>query len=143
MRLRIGIGFLVIAMSVSCWSRNSTRVASAAPTRTSYCLADTDFAGQWLIESAKMLRHYVMPDSLGVDKTAGILTPSSALVVTVVNEAKCSRAARALDSIAVGKAGTPVHLVTIGAHYLVYRHGTDEQDYLDSLFTSRARYVGQ
>jgi hypothetical protein len=143
MRIRVKTIFVAMVSSVFCASPNLRRTPPAPFAQGTYCLPDTDMSGQWLIGSAMISRHFLMPDSVGSRDSATVRTASSASVAAVNDEAKCARAARALDSVHVGVSGSPVHLVTMGTHYLVFRSGTNVEVHLDSVFTAHEILVGQ
>ena len=135
---------LLDVLSFRSSSCSAHQPASVSFTPGPYCLPDTDFAGQWLLASARMCGLGKAPVFVRArELMLRIPLLDSSQIATVTDETKCARAARALDSAKIGPAGFPLHLVTMGTHYMAFGRGTNEEVHLDSSFTVRDRIVGQ
>jgi hypothetical protein len=155
-------GYCVTAASaILSWSCSSASRKAVPSVSAQHCLPAGDFAAQVLLGSARMYGRTaarkandvagdsasrVAGDSLsraGEDSPSQISEPPAPRAEIVDDDSKCSRAALALDSAHIGGARTPVYLVTMGTHYLVYRRGTDVMVHLDRRFTVLEQLVGQ
>jgi hypothetical protein len=121
----------VVVLACSSSSRESGSIAAGA-----YCLPASDFTAMILLALA---------DSLGTSDAPGFVRLRDSIqhtrklnhsqIVPMTDEAKCFRASRALDSLNIGAAGSPLYLVTMGTGFMAQRTILGDYVRLDSLFT--------
>ncbi len=121
----------------------SARESHAKVTSTTYCLPATDTSALFLLEQSKTYGASAAPQFVALRTALAMPAVPVAQIAPVTTEASCSRAARALDSVNVGLASSPVYLVKVGAQYLTKRQDADVVVQLNNLFTVLNRLAGQ
>jgi hypothetical protein len=130
-RIRACCTITICALVIACRSSSHDSFSVA------YCLPASDISAAILLAFADSLGTSDNESYANLRRTmVGANHVNRSEILPLMDDAKCFRASRALDSLDVGAPGTPVYLVAVGTGFLTQRGERGGQlIILDSTFT--------